>query len=338
MIFLNTLYNKILEGDKYVKKLDIVRDNGKANFGKLSKNNEYFPEKIREYIENNIKDQYVYKTKINNKKIRLTFYTDKKNKITDEMIHKVFTIIYVLNLYAEKSCSKNLNINIFMTPLKRELPKKSSDILGAINVNGGFSTAGCNDTGEIIIYREEEWFKVLIHELFHNLNLDFSTMNIDKWREILRNKIKIESEFNIYETYCETWARILNVVMYSFIESNGKKEIFYDIFNNKILDEQVFSLIQCIKIINRIKKLKDPEDYRENSNIFCYYIFTAALINDYNGFMRWCRNDIKFANTIKHVDSFLSLILSNYYSEDFHENLIIVGEIKTDKSLRMTTT
>ena len=64
---------------------------------------------------------------------------------------------------------------------------------------------------KIVIYRDEEWFKVLIHELFHNLDLDFSTMNISKIRQKLLYKFEIKSKYNIYETYCEIWARILNI-------------------------------------------------------------------------------------------------------------------------------
>ena len=52
-----------------------------------------------------------------------------------------------------------------------------------------FSNIGCRETSEITIYREEEWIKVLIHELFHNLNLDFSSMDITEWSNMLSKKI-----------------------------------------------------------------------------------------------------------------------------------------------------
>ena len=57
----------------------------------------------------------------------------------------------------------------------------------------------------------ELWFKVLIHELFHNLNLDFSTANISKSVKKLKSYCKLDSDYYIFETYCEIWGRILNV-------------------------------------------------------------------------------------------------------------------------------
>ena len=94
-----------------------------------------------------------------------------------------------------------------------------------ININGGYTYGGCHNSNEITIYRQEEWFKVLIHELFHNLDLDFSTLNIDRWREKMFDIFGIESEYNIYETYCETWARILNIAIVSFMKSTNSENI-----------------------------------------------------------------------------------------------------------------
>ena len=60
---------------------------------------------------------------------------------------------------------------LFLTPFKRELEKSQDKILGADNVNGGFCY-GCIPNGEIIIYRQEEVFKVFTHELLHNFGVD----------------------------------------------------------------------------------------------------------------------------------------------------------------------
>ena len=42
------------------------------------------------------------------------------------------------------------------------------------HVNSGY-TYTCKENNEIVIYREEEWLKVLIHESFHAYGLDFSS-------------------------------------------------------------------------------------------------------------------------------------------------------------------
>ena len=56
------------------------------------------------------------------------------------------------------------------------MPDSNIDIIDQIHVNTGFTTT-CPVDSEIVIFREEEWFKVFIHETFHNFALDFSDMN-----------------------------------------------------------------------------------------------------------------------------------------------------------------
>jgi len=339
------IYNKILMGYRYVKTVIIYKKITETKFGKEPlKENSSFPREIQTYIESNMKEMIIYKINMTGRVIVLNFYTDKHSRVPDNKdLYKTFIIIYVLSLYSSKKCSKHLTIDIYLTPFRRMLPKKSSDLLGPMNVNGGYTYGGCHNSNTITIYREEEWFKVLIHELFHNLDLDFSTLNIDRSREKLFTIFGIESEYNIYETYCETWARILNVMMSSFLNSenmNSKKNFLSD-FNSRIKKEQMFTLVQCNKIL---KLIKGQENYKENTNILCYYVLTAALMNNYSEFMKWCANNnsklLKFRNTYKNVNSFLNLILKEYNSRQFVNNLLntIKPANKTvkDRSLRMT--
>lgn len=345
MHIINTLYNNILDGYNNINNLKIFKEN--TSFKKNSLENiYYFPKSIQLYINSHINHKINYKTIINNKNININLYfvNNISNIKSKNIINKILLIIYILNLYADKNCSKNLNIDIYFTHFKRELPKQSDKILEPIHVNGGYSSAGCNNTGYITIYREEEWYKVLIHELFHNLNLDFATMNINKSREILKKNIGIDSNYNIYETYCETWARILNVMIYVFLKIVNSKETndyssFLSKFKKIMSIELTFSLIQSNKIINLIMKSK--KKYKENTNVICYYIFTAALIYNYEDFLNWCNihSKIKFKHTKKNVDDFLYLILKNYYNSDFTQAMDLSNKInskKYKKSLRMS--
>ena len=67
-------------------------------------------------------------------------------------------------------------------------------------------------------------------------------------------------------------------------------------------------------------------------------------MNNYSEFMKWCANNnsklLKFRNTYKNVNSFLNLILKEYNSRQFVNNLLntIKPANKTvkDRSLRMT--
>jgi hypothetical protein len=350
--YLSILYKDLIQGSKYVNNLDININNssfsgwedtrvGRAIFGP-STSNEYLPDVIKKYIIDNSKEMVVFSTKINGKNINLKFSHYEEPVYTQQKLFQyartVFIIIYLLTLYSPNQCSKNLSITVALSPFKRVLPLNKKDIINPINVNGGYSTIGCLEHSEITIYREEEWLKVLIHELFHNLNLDFANMDIKKWIPLLYSKFGIKSEYNIYETYCETWARILNIVIKSFVPNKTK---FISNFYLLMEREQLFSLKQADLIL---KRFEIPENYIEGTNVFCYYILTASLMNNYLAFFIWCaKNNInlfKFKTTKKAVQSFIDLILSQINSNDFNINLKCAAKFnkQSGNSLRMTIT
>ena len=342
MVVLDKIYSDLLKGYKFVQKNRIQREKKIKGKEKLELNigssNRYFPEIIKKYIVSNIKSVVQYNTIINGREIELRFYNFSVNTkilLLDRYAKYVFIIIYVLGLYSSKKCSKYISIDIYLTPFKKIKPSNDADQLDVINVNSGFSNFGCINSSHIGIYREEEWFKVLIHELFHNLNLDFSIMNIDKWKQKLFDICGINSEYKIFETYCETWARILNVAFVSFLQNMNKqnsKQGFKKIFNELIKKEQKHSLNQAAKIQQNIEIHRFT---MERSNVFCYYILTAILISNYKKFMNWCNtnnvNLLKFKSTDKNISSFIDLILEN------SDSLPNMGRyIDNEDSLRMS--
>ena len=346
------IYKLLLDGSNYINTLDISTDTI-INTSCISNLNDdtFLPVDIKEYILTNTNQSITYKTTINGKNIRLSFCTMKRYKstVSVQQIRAVFSIIYLLSLHASKQCSQQLYINIFLTPFKKELPSNKNETIGATHVNSGLSNSGCNHTSRIIIYREEEWFKVLIHELFHNFHLDFSTRDITKSARELREYCGIQSDYAIYETYCETWARILNCCIHSFITSTSlikkhmtglrMKKDYINNFHKLIEVERLFSLKQADLIL---KQFQRKEDYKEDSNVFCYYILTACLMNDYLSFLMWCHANnptfIKFKDTSKNLDAFTKLII-NKLDVDFNDGIAYVRILNrgdNNKSLRMS--
>jgi len=347
MQIINTLYHNILEGEKYINNLNLNNyNNTEINHILLNSRSTYFPNKIQDYIKHYMHYKITHKTKLNGKNININLYTISKysNTKIHNIIFKILLIIYLLNLYTSSNCSKNIDLDIYFTPFKRFIPTNPIHILEPIHVNGGFSTAGCHNKTSITIYREEEWYKVLIHELFHNLDLDFATMNIDKQREILKELIGINSKYNIYETYCETWARILNVMIVSFLNKKPTYRKFLSEFKILMLNEINFSIIQSNKIMSII--INSGNKYREKTNALCYYVFTAALLSNYKDFLYWCNkhnnnNIIKFKQTKNNVDNFCQFILNCYNNQVFFKAMQLCNNIKLGKnnhSLRMTIT
>jgi len=84
---------------------------------------------------------------------------------------------------------KKIQILIFAHPQKRVLPLKGARI-GPQHINGGY-TNRC-DSKSVVIYRQEEATRVLVHELFHASSSDpyhkdtpFIEADTEAWAEVL---------------------------------------------------------------------------------------------------------------------------------------------------------
>ena len=97
--------------------------------------------------------------------------------------------------------------------------------------------------------------KVLIHESFHVLGLDFSKRITENTFIFLKSIFPISSDLNINETYTEVWSEILNIVFTLFLSKREtklilKKEEIIEQIYNMIQIETIFSTFQMIKILN----------------------------------------------------------------------------------------
>ena len=352
----NKLFLDIREADKYVKTLnafdnclsgivlDIKSKKGLALPSTYS--NDYFPQEIRKVIETKTVNKILYYCVLNERKITLTFFTFKNETnfaIYDKYAKQVFMLIAILTHYSSSECSKSLNIFIYLTDFKRIIPDNNYTILGSYNVNGGFTTT-CDKNSEIVVYRKEEWFKVLIHEAFHNLGLDFSKMNTNQFHSKIKQIFPINSKFNIFESYCEFWARILNSAFcsYNVIDNKNDKDAFKTFLDFFIQIERLFSLFQCNKILKFLgisyQNLYETDNgshiarenlYKEKTNVFAYYIVTAFLLDNYVNVMNWCNKNnlscFKFNNSQRNLDLFYNLIENSYKRNEFLKNLMCVS-------------
>ena len=352
----NKLFLDIREADKYVKTLnafdnclsgivlDIKSKKGLALPSTYS--NDYFPQEIRKVIETKTVNKILYYCVLNERKITLTFFTFKNETnfaIYDKYAKQVFMLIAILTHYSSSECSKSLNIFIYLTDFKRIIPDNNYTILGSYNVNGGFTTT-CDKNSEIVVYRKEEWFKVLIHEAFHNLGLDFSKMNTNQFHSKIKQIFPINSKFNIFESYCEFWARILNSAFcsYNVIDNKNDKDAFKTFLDFFIQIERLFSLFQCNKILKFLgisyQNLYETDNgshiarenlYKEKTNVFAYYIVTAFLLDNYVNVINWCNKNnlscFKFNNSQRNLDLFYNLIENSYKRNEFLKNLMCVS-------------
>jgi hypothetical protein len=208
---------------------------------------------------------------------------------------------------ADKDCSeKSLNVYFYMTPFKKQRPTDDA-ILSAIHVNTGL-TRNCETHGEIVVYRAEEWFKVFIHESMHNFNMDFIDLDLRGANEQLRRTFCIpHDDILLFETYTETWARIINSMFDTYhiaMENKGAaatRAHFIHTVREKLTTNAVFYAYQAVKVLEimdlkyaniTIQSAENTEvcrkQYAEDTNVYAYYILGGILSVYALPFISWC--------------------------------------------------
>ena len=304
----------------------------------------FFPTYIKKYISENETYQLTYTCVINGRTIHIhftLFSEEELLKLDDKYLTNIKMIYIWLKIcasYSSKSCAKTLDIYIYQTPFLKELPDKVTTTLGVEHVNTAF-TMSCSPEGEIVIFRNEEWFKVLIHETFHAYGLDSGANNKNQLLKTLSQLFPIDSDHDISEAYAETWARIMNTALCSFNALENKKDLstFMDYMNFNLQLERLFSLYQCNKVLGFMgltyNNIHEPGEknaylrknlYREDTHVFAYYILTAIFLNDYCGFLSWCNNHntaLLQLNGAQYVFN----ELGDYIEEQYNNESILYG-------------
>ena len=120
----------------------------------------------------------LYTTRLNNCIVKLNFYITDKDCINlskfDAKSNKIIKLVYFLLSYSN-SKPNEINLHLYLTDHVKQYG--DNIYLNKINCNTAM-TYSCQTNIEIVIYRNEEYFKVLIHELFHALCLDFSSFSM----------------------------------------------------------------------------------------------------------------------------------------------------------------
>ena len=180
-----------------------------------------------------------------------------------EMYRKIYLIVSLLHntkqsVEKQSKCSKRIRIFLVLTKHKKVLPKSPQHEIDTIHCNTAF-TYSCKTKNEIVVFREEEWCKVLIHELFHTLGLDFSMMT-EQQKTYVNDTLKkmypgIDAsilDLGMYETYCETMAQMIHGILTTYMQVGGSVGFptVYTIWHQTMEREIEWSMFQCVKILN----------------------------------------------------------------------------------------
>jgi hypothetical protein len=278
-----------------------------------SSNYSIYPKEIKQEIENSTKWGFIYSFEIRGRKYEVVIMQiggDCKSSPTcvrkfNRAIHQIYMWLFIASTYAEQQCSRKMNIYIYWTDLKKVLPRKAGEPIDWIHANTAFTTS-CQEVTELNIFRMEEWFKVFIHETFHNMGLDFSAYDQSDVNRHILGLFPLKSEVNLFETYCETWAEILNLCFLAYHSSHDKENTENMIKKvGKMMEyERMFSAFQCMKVLsfygleysdlyekkNTAAHIKRMHKYKESTNILSYYILKSIFMFYADDFLSWCRD------------------------------------------------
>jgi hypothetical protein len=350
-------FNKIKKDDGTIN-IDVKKYAERDLLSLSLYNSTYFPFEIKKNAIVNTKYVTSVTMKINTElqkksNLKVLFYS--KYRINSEVLKKYIQYIYItyhlLRSNQKHNCGNDLSIHIVMSRSKKVLPRNNTTVLDSIHVNSALTT-GCEPKGEVLIFRSEEWTKTLIHELFHILGLDFSSYFLSTNKSKLKKLFHINSTYNIYETYSELMATLIHTSLISYKLLNESKQISREKKENEsmfiffvetlLTYETYFSVFQSMKILDtmNIKKSmfhKANTDklhrnhiqtaYKENTNVFCYYILKVPVLVNLNTFIAWMDVNnsglLQFKNTQINIENFMYFLDSTFYdsSSDSSKNI-----------------
>lgn len=294
----------------------------------------YFPAHIQDHISHSDCKTFQYKLPIRGREVTIDlvcFKEETRREMEDNQ--KIITLINTWLLIATDrippTCSRSMHIYLYFTDFKKVFPtcKEKDNSISVNHVNSAYTTSCAEDTS-IVIYRKEEWFKVFIHETFHCLGLDFSHTDLD-------HSTFVDSHFNfqdvnykVFESYCETWARIMNTCFSAFATLPKTSMRFNELnfmeycthFSYYMFYEILFSSMQMQKTLSHINikyddiiKRKHNDrmcNYNETTSVLSYYIFTGILMNNFQEFIDWCSTNHKKGSSIFQFDDSNRKIIS----------------------------
>ena len=220
------------------------------------------------------------------------------------ILNKMFIWLHMICAFPNKNkqCSKKVNIFVFLTNHGKFLPKNRLQIIDAKHANTAFTQGCISEESNIYIFREEEWFKVFIHESFHVFGMDFIDIHHENVNVSIRKVFPIDvNDIRSYETYTEVWGETINLMFYVYFTnlpaSKGRLSMVHWI---RVLEqlfrvEQTFSLFQCCKVLSHYKleytDLFHPEKakiYKEKTQIFSYFVLKSIWLVHINSFLEFC--------------------------------------------------
>ncbi len=278
----------------------------------------FLPTVIQTFIQSNVYHLYHIHVYVKDTLFEIKLYTIQPENI--QMF--VYFIRFVLVLCSnEVELKPSYQMTFILSPFEKKC-QSSIQVLEPIHVNSGY-----NYKTEVVLFRKEELLKVFIHECFHLFCLDFKDVQLN-FQQLLQPLFSVESDYLLFESLCEFWARTLNAAIFAFfMEKDTTFDDFERIFQLNLNIERIYSMIQLKHFLSKFGMRYEDliegtiKSYQENTNGICYYVITSVLLFHYQQTMNWFVENnatlLQFTKNTNHIMMFYHYIKSIYRADKF---------------------
>lgn len=190
-------------------------------------------------------------------------------------------------------------ITIYYTDVNKVLTSNDNNgVIGKSMINSAFTYVPNtiltkSRLPEIVIYRKEELYKIMIHELIHFYSIDFhvdiNEIYTKSLQTLLSDNYKVVNgknqpiKINPKEAYTETIAILLNIIFSTnpFTKKN---------FDNNFRKELLFSIYQIAKIFNYQNIKKSKIVFKQETFAFEYYYLKTKLLLNLDQLLEFINN------------------------------------------------
>lgn len=191
---------------------------------------------------------------------------------TKPYLHEMFRIIESLT----NNRKSVINIQYYEYNERRTLQHlKPGDEITPSEINGGvcYINSGKTDLN-IVLFRSEEFFKVMCHEIIHLYNIQPDNRELDEYVKLLFPSTKMNVRMN--ESIVELYAIIINCMIVSKLQNREIREL--------LRQEYMFSLFQTFKLmdyynITTYTTKEINEKWLETTHTFSYIVMKAFLFH-----------------------------------------------------------
>jgi hypothetical protein len=195
--------------------------------------------------------------------------TEAKFKAFKERLEILLPMLNYLKSIKNTKEPRNIKMYLLLTPLKKELDK--NELASPKNINSGYTDFSTN---EIFIWREEEFEKVIFHEMIHYMDLDVRNMAFED-EDV---PINIDGPKSYYEAFTDLQGIMYYLIYVSIVIGKSVNSLF-DI-EYQFIKNQAHKLNDVFKL----DSWKNDEDnilkktVKQLSPAFTYYIIKYLIM------------------------------------------------------------